>query len=230
MPERKILEENPIAIKHGGAILISFREQRGVSLREAAKLSGISTSELSRLEQNKRVLKPSHITRLQAAYRLGTDDIDALVRCDDLAAQSSSSDRPHLKKKQLFKLYFATEMKSKGLEAPHIFIQLPISIETSELSYLVYFTEDNGLGMLPGRSILLADPAARAVLSDVALNCLTFNPLIVKLRRAKNGDLVGIHPGGKPVIFQDAATVKNFHKVVMVFSATYLGLDLSPCR
>ena len=192
-------------LRTAGERLAWLRRRAGMNLTDAASLSGLSRSELSRLENDGRRLKGHHIDILGGLY--GVDS--AMLK--DLVSHSPVPGEPT---PRFLPCFEAAELAGTGTgRAAHDAIRLPFPLVVGPDAYLIAVGDAAELPV-PGRSMVVIDPAARPVLGDLAANTGTWSPVLLILRRNEAGEF----DRGGP-----ARPMQNFHKAVAVFSQSHFA-------
>ncbi len=185
-----------------------LRRRAGLSLTRAAEISGVSKSELSRLENGARQLKLHHKTRLAAAYGVAPHVFEQVVCYDPL---ESATPVPIC-----LPCYRASMLESKGPARAEesTLVRLSFAIPVSTGAYGIIADAGEMCG-LPDRTLAVVDPRARAVLGDLVANIVTWTPVLMILKRDEMGNIPGLG---------EQAHAKDFHKVVAVLSMSHLGV------
>jgi transcriptional regulator with XRE-family HTH domain len=194
-------------LRTAGERLSYLRQRAGFTLVQAAQETGLSRSELSRLENGTRRLKDHHLEALAKLYGFAVEALRGVLAHDpDAAAQEDG---------QLLPCYNAASLAGKGIaRAPSTLTRLPVQVKLGKDAYMIAVDGDAGLPV-PARSLVVIDPSARSVLGDLVANIADWSPPLIILRRDAQGDLV--EGAGGPAVHE-------FPKAVAVFSASHFAV------
>ncbi len=212
-PEAELSEQitlSDVYVRTAGERLDYLRQRASLTLDEAAQQTGLSRSELSRLENGTRRLKDHHLEVLGRLYGMEPATLHGLL------VQSPAPGLPALEEgNRLLPCYDAASVTGKGIDkvAPTL-TRLPVDVKIGHGGYMIAVGTERNLPV-PARTLVLVDPAARTVLGDLVVNTVNWSPLLMILQRNENGELVSSARNG---------AVQNFPKVIAMFSASHFTL------
>jgi transcriptional regulator with XRE-family HTH domain len=211
-----LIEAERICVRSAGDRLAHLRLRKGLTMDAAAKLTGISKSELSRLETGKRIVKNWHIVAFASAYGLTEEALRYVLACNQQihafmpdALQKNNID---LRQSYEMKRFYASHLikSSNSADSSQISISVPFRFSTD--SYCIVFDTPYSDSILPIGSLIIVDPKQRPLMGDIVLNRISWKPLIINLFNTAEG-LAGNSYIGR-VDFGRDIVIEDFHKIV----------------
>lgn len=198
-----------------GERLAWLRRCRQMSLVEAAEKSGISRTEISRLERDERNVSLSHIRRLARAYDVSVTAIAQLLdaQTENLSApepvevaQPPAVEQPSFDKAgRAIPLFNAECVSREGTAyAGSQAISVPPTITVSSDAYAIRFEAGLSKPWVPPGSIAVIDPSVPVRAYDLVVNTTSWSPLIYCMVRPGETDVIGgnagqpVQSGGRP--------------------------------
>ncbi|MCB9947647.1 MAG: helix-turn-helix transcriptional regulator [Rhodospirillaceae bacterium] len=210
-----------------GERLAWLRQRAGLTLDGAAERSGISKSELSRLENGTRRLTYRHIKSLVGCYNV---DIVTLQRILDFDPKEVAMIVPGSRvaadaagaETRDYRCYFAHTLEGVGLSAEETAtVVLSQQLELSGLGYGVLISSAASPLPLGLESLAVVDPTKIVRLGDTVVNTWSWSPLFVTLARSETGELLGRHPDGD-IGFPPDTQLSSLHKVIAFLTSAHL--------
>lgn len=205
-----------------GERLAYLRARAGLTIQAAAQRTGISTSELSRIENDRRRLTRNHIARIAEAYGLiatALEEILDFTPVKELVRYSVVDPSPRGSDGVIridVPCYLSSAITGVGLSVGHNdTVKLPDGIAAGRLGYSVCLTVGDGGYFFQPDTLLVINPQARVVLGDLVINTSTWSPILVSLARNSTGRLVGRCLDDN-ISFSESTLLTSFHKVVAV--------------
>jgi transcriptional regulator with XRE-family HTH domain len=204
-----------------GERLAWFRKSSDLNLAQLSALTGISRSELSRLENGGRVLKPEHCTLLSAVYGMTSTAFEDALHFDPLlqiVQSPAPTEAAIFERRRTIPCYGAATYPDRGSANPTVTLTVDVPLSADAYAIRIDTRID---AFLPVDGLVLADPAARTMLGDLVINTVDRRGLLISLHRDSNGALAGRTADGV-LVFPKQIRVINFHKVVALFPAPHL--------
>ena len=207
-----------VCTRSPGERLAYLRAGQGLTLDAAAALTGISKSELSRLETGKRKIGERHIAALASAYDLTENGLRYMLAFIVRHASMAHSGAPAVARHS----YDMQCFPASGIASPvagSMVRRLAVSgpFQFSPDAYCIVMDAPYANTILPVGGLVIVDPRQRALIGDLVLNRVSWVPLIVSLI-ATNEGLAGKGHGGQ-IDFGRDARIDDFHKVVAIITS-----------
>lgn len=210
-----------------GERLAWLRQRAGLTLDGAAERSGISKSELSRLENGTRRLTYRHIKSLVGCYNVDIltlqkildfdpTEVAMIVPGSQVAAEAAAPETRD------YRCYFAHTLEGVGLSAEETAtVVLTQQLELSAMGYGVLLTSAASPLPLGLEALAVVDPTKPVRLGDTVVNTWSWTPLFVTITRNDGGDLVGRHSDGD-ICFPAVTQLSSLHKVIAFLTSAHL--------
>ncbi len=210
-----------------GERLAWLRQRVGLTLDRLAEMSGISKSELSRLENGSRKLTYRHIKCLVRCYDVDLATLQKILDFDpaDVAMMvpgaSSAVERAH-EGTRGYRCYFSSTFEGVGLSADDTAtVVLASQFELSAMGYGVLLSSTAAPQPLGLEALALVDPTKSIRLGDTVVNTWSWSPLFVAVARTDRGDLIGHNPEGD-IRFPPSTQLSSLHKVIGFLTSAHL--------
>ena len=214
-------------VRPPGERLAWLRREAGLSVTQAASEMGLSKAELSRLENGLREITGRHMTRVAAVYGVGFAHVRALLRHDPRGetAVFQLTEPPAPPRARPLPSYGARELRAEGPGASHRYpIEPPTGDVLGPTAYGVRLPADACFGSAHQTMIAVADPEARCVLGDAAVNPFGWSPVAGTTARDGEGHLVLVGENGVLGRLAAGVRVTDLHKIVMMLPGAAVGL------
>lgn len=223
-------------VRSVGERLAWLRRCRQLSLVEAAEKSGISRTEISRLERDERNVSLSHIRRLARAYDVSVTAIAQLLEAqtDSLPGAAQGGERrppvvekpTYAKTSRAIPLYNAECVSREGTAYPGTqVITVPPEVTVSSNAYAIRFEAGLSKPWIPPGSIAVIDPCEPVRAYDLVVNTTSWSPLIYCMVRPGETSVVGedtgqsVQSGGRPD--------PSYHRILaLIFRPESWGMDV----
>ncbi len=225
-------------VRSVGERLAWLRRCRQLSLVEAAEKSGISRTEISRLERDERNVSLSHIRRLARAYDVTVTAIAQLLEAQTETLpepiQPSEPRRPvaepasFAKASRAIPLYNAECVSREGTAyAGSQGITVPPEMVVSSNAYAIRFEAGLSKPWIPPGSIAVIDPCEPVRAYDLVVNTTSWSPLIYCMVRPGEAEVVD--GGAGRSVKSGGRTDPSYHRVLaLIFRPESWGMDVVP--
>lgn len=223
-------------VRTAGERLSWLRRGRQLSLVQAAAISGISKTEISRLERDERTATLSHVRRLARAYDVRTTDIAELLdaQFDDLPNPKSvgtnqvvATSRESAGTTRTIPIYSADCVAREGIaNARSRVLSLPTELDISADTYALQFEAGLTNPWIPPGSIAVVDPSQPARVYDLVVNTSTWSPLICFLVRPGESRAID-HQESHLVELGDRPTSLDHRVLALVYRPESWGMEIN---
>ncbi len=203
-----------------GERLLFLRQRLSMTLEDAVAATGISKSELSRLENGHRRIHPEHALLLASAYGIDLASFREILQYEPKIRLSKVQGEPQRGDRVRLPVHNEAAF-AEGRGEPHDHLDLALPVALSPAAYGIRIGKVDADVLIRKNAVVIADPGARTVIGDLVVNTLTLNPVFMTLERDDQGTLIGSSIQGRNS-FPAAARMKDFHKVVIVLPASHL--------
>lgn len=208
-----------------------WRSKRGLSLSEMSDLTGLTRSELHKLEKGVRRLRTDHLPILSKALRCDPEELLSNELAEQLmgnrlkyggaAAGTISSENPTPRTDLPVLGSFGTEGKFLSDEnAPQAYAARPPQLVNVKGAYGIYMPTTRMEPRVPVASMLYVNPILPARPGDLAIaRMANGHTEIVAVERGKNGQLVGRLSNPDETIELDIEGGAKLHRVTGIMFA-----------